>query len=105
MPAQALLSILDEDSMRNLFALLPLIGVAGIVFGVLTILHAAQRYEQLLRYELAGPREVVAALEATAGRRDLQECLVEAREEIDRLEIEVAWCTALQRQWPATAVL
>jgi hypothetical protein len=40
MPAQALLSTLDEDPMRNLFALLALIGVAGIVFGVLTILHA-----------------------------------------------------------------
>ena len=66
---------------------------------------AAERYEQLLRYELAGLREVVAALETTAGGRDLQECLVEAREEIDRLEIEVAWCAALQRQWPATAVL
>src|SRR5437879_13707468 len=41
MPVQALLSTLDEDPMRNLFALLALIGVAGIVFGVLTILHAA----------------------------------------------------------------
>lgn len=65
---------------------------------------AAERYEQLLRSELAGLREVVAALETTAGSRDLQECLAEAREEIERLEIEVAWCAALPRRWPTTAV-
>jgi hypothetical protein len=46
---------------------------------------------------------VVAALETTVGGRDLQECLAEAREEIVRLEIEVAWCAALPRQWPTTA--
>ena len=56
---------------------------------------AAHRYEQLLRYELAGLREVVAALENTVGGRELHECLAEAREEIQRLEIEVAWCAAL----------
>ena len=66
---------------------------------------AAERYEQLLRYELAGLREVVAALETTAGGRDLMECLAEARQEIERLEIEVAWCAALPRRWPTTAVL
>ena len=53
---------------------------------------AARRYEQLLQFELAGLREVVAALETSAGGRDLQECLAEAREEIQRLEIEVEWC-------------
>jgi hypothetical protein len=63
----------------------------------------AERYEQLLCYELAGLREVVAALETSAGSRDLQECLEEAREEIERLEIEVAWCATLPRRWPATA--
>jgi hypothetical protein len=57
---------------------------------------AAERYEQLLRFELSGLREVVAALEASAGSRDLQECLAEAREEIARLEIEVEWCAALR---------
>jgi hypothetical protein len=67
--------------------------------------EAAVRYEQLLRYELAGLRQVVAALETTAGGRDLQECLAEARGEIERLEIEVAWCAALPPQWPMTAVL
>ena len=64
---------------------------------------AATRYEQLLRYELTGLREVVAALETTAGGRDLQECLVEAREEIQRLEIEVEWCASLAPRWPANA--
>jgi hypothetical protein len=64
---------------------------------------AAQRYEQLLRYELAGLREVVAALENTVGGRELQECLLEARGEIQRLEIEVAWCASLASRWPTTA--
>lgn len=66
---------------------------------------AARRYEQLLRYELSGLREVVAALETTAGGRDLQECLAEAREEIQRLEIEVQWCASLANRWPTTATL
>lgn len=64
---------------------------------------AAQRYEQLLRYELAGLREVVAALENTVGGRELHECLTEARGEIQRLEIEVAWCAALAPRATATA--
>lgn len=62
--------------------------------------EAAERYAELLQYELTGLREVVAALETTAGGRDLQECLVEAREEIARLEIEVEWCHALLARWP-----
>ena len=60
---------------------------------------AARRYEELLRFELAGLREVVSALESTAGGRDLHDCLAEAREEIERLEIEVAWCAGLLEQW------
>ena len=64
---------------------------------------AAQRYEQLLRYELAGLREVVAALENTVGGRELHECLAETRGEIQRLEIEVAWCASLTTQLPAAA--
>ncbi|HUR95800.1 MAG TPA: hypothetical protein VMY76_14550 [Gemmatimonadales bacterium] len=63
----------------------------------------AERYEQLLRFELNGLREVVEALESTAGGRDLQDCLAEAHEEIERLEIEVAWCAGLPRSWPTTA--
>jgi hypothetical protein len=64
---------------------------------------AAERYHQLLLYELGGLRDMVAALDATAGGRDLHECLAEAREEIERLEIEVAWCAGLLAQWPTTA--
>ena len=65
---------------------------------------AAGRYHQLLCYELDGLREVVAALESSSGGRDLQECLGECRGEIERLEIEVAWCRGLLRPWtPGTA--
>jgi len=53
---------------------------------------AARRYHQLLSYELEGLREVVAALTASPGGVDLQECLDECRGEIERLEIEVLWC-------------
>jgi hypothetical protein len=56
---------------------------------------AAQRYHELLTYELQGLREVVAVLDSTTGGRDLQECLAETRSEIGRLEIEVAWCSTL----------
>jgi hypothetical protein len=56
---------------------------------------AAARYHQLLTYELQGLREVVATLQTTTGGRDLQECLAESRSEIERLEIEVEWCTSL----------
>jgi hypothetical protein len=61
---------------------------------------AAQRYHELLTYELQGLREVVAVLDSTAGGRDLQECLAETRSEIDRLEIEVAWCSGLLEHSP-----
>ncbi len=61
--------------------------------------HAAARYHQLLRYELEGLREVVAALEASSGGRELQECIAESRVEIERLEIEVDWCQTLLQPW------
>jgi hypothetical protein len=57
--------------------------------------EAAARYHQLLTYELAGLREVVTTLQTTTGGRDLHECLAENRAEIERLEIEVAWCARL----------
>jgi hypothetical protein len=57
--------------------------------------EAAARYHQLLTYELAALREVMATLQTTTGGRDLHECLTENRAEIDRLEIEVAWCEKL----------
>jgi hypothetical protein len=56
---------------------------------------AARRYHQLLTYELEGLREVVAALHSAAGGRELEECLAETSVQIDRLEIEVAWCATL----------
>ena len=61
---------------------------------------AAQRYHELLSYELQGLREVVAVLDSAAGGRDLQECLAETRSEIARLEIEVAWCSTLLETAP-----
>lgn len=64
--------------------------------------EAAERYHQLLTYELEGLREMVAALESSSGGRDLQECIAETRIEIERLEIEVAWCAAHLPPWPAT---
>jgi hypothetical protein len=59
--------------------------------------EAAARYHQLLSYELAGLREVVATLQTTTGGRDLLECMAEQRAEIERLEIEVDWCATLLR--------
>src|SRR5215217_5071711 len=56
---------------------------------------AARRYHQLLTYELEGLREVVAALHSVTGGRELEECLAETSVQIDRLEIEIAWCAAL----------
>jgi len=53
---------------------------------------AAARYHQLLCYELVGLKELVAVLQSTAGGRELQDCLAENAAEIERLEIEVAWC-------------
>ncbi len=57
--------------------------------------EAAARYHQLLTYELAGLREVMTTLQTTTGGRDLHECMAENKVEIERLEIEVAWCAAL----------
>ena len=57
--------------------------------------EAAARYHQLLTYELEGLREVMSTLQTTTGGRDLHECLAENKAEIERLEIEVAWCATL----------
>ena len=57
--------------------------------------EAAARYLQLLTYELEGLREVMTTLRTTTAGRDLQECLAENKVEIERLEIEVAWCATL----------
>lgn len=65
--------------------------------------EAAERYHQLLVYELAGLRDVVAALQSASGGRDLQECIAENRIEIERLEVEVAWCVVLKANWSRPA--
>jgi hypothetical protein len=56
---------------------------------------AAQRYHQLLTYELEGLREVASALHSVTGGRELEECLSEAAVQMERLEIEIAWCREL----------
>jgi hypothetical protein len=55
---------------------------------------AATRYMQLLIWELEGVREMVKVLMGASGGRDLQECILEARQEIERLELEVRACAA-----------
>jgi hypothetical protein len=56
---------------------------------------AARRYHQLLTYELEGLREVMSALRSVTGGRELDECLTEANIQMERLEIEIAWCREL----------
>lgn len=53
---------------------------------------AARRYHQLLTYELDGLREMVTLLRSVTGGRELEECLSETAVQIDRLEVELAWC-------------
>jgi hypothetical protein len=59
--------------------------------------EAAARYQQLLTYELQGLREVMTTLQTTTAGRDLYECLAENKVDVERLEIEVAWCATLLR--------
>ncbi len=56
---------------------------------------AARRYHQLLTYELDGLREVVGALRSVTGGRELEECLSETAIQLERLQIEIAWCEQL----------
>ncbi|HEX7336873.1 MAG TPA: hypothetical protein VF252_06670 [Gemmatimonadales bacterium] len=56
---------------------------------------AARRYHQLLTYELDGLREMVASLRSVTGGRELDECLAEIAVQVERLEIELAWCREL----------
>ncbi|MEP7228148.1 MAG: hypothetical protein ABI785_12350 [Gemmatimonadales bacterium] len=60
-----------------------------------TLPSAAQRYHQLLTYELEGLRELVSALHSVAGDRELEECVAETALQMERLEIEIAWCDHL----------
>ena len=59
---------------------------------------AARRYHELLSYELAGLREVVRALHSVTEGRELEEALAETAVQIERLEIEIAWCSTLLRR-------
>lgn len=56
---------------------------------------AARRYHELLTYELKGLREVGNALQSVTEGRELEEALAETAVQIERLEIEIAWCTNL----------
>lgn len=56
---------------------------------------AARRYHELLSYELDGLREMAKALHSVTEGRELEEALAEARVQIERLEIEIAWCADL----------
>jgi hypothetical protein len=60
-----------------------------------TLPTAARRYHQLLTYELEGLKEVMSALHSVAGGRELEECLAETALQVERLEIEIAWCNHL----------
>jgi len=60
-----------------------------------TIPSAARRYHQLLNYEMEGLREVVAALHSVTEGRELEDCLSETAAQLERLEIEIAWCEEL----------
>jgi hypothetical protein len=66
---------------------------------------AARRYHELLTYELDGLREVVAALPTVTGGRELEEALAETSIQIERLEIEIAWCAELLEQAVPRAVI
>lgn len=59
---------------------------------------AARRYHELLTYELVGLREVVTGLHSVTGGRELEEALAETSVQIERLEIEIAWCAGLLKQ-------
>src|SRR5215204_2709659 len=62
---------------------------------------AARRYHELLSYELAGLQEVVRALHSVTEGRELEEALAEAATQIERLKVEIAWCsTLLERAVP-----
>ena len=60
-----------------------------------TLPSAARRYHQLLTYELEGLRELVEALHSVAGDGELEECVAETMAQMERLEIEIAWCNRL----------
>ena len=56
---------------------------------------AARRYRELLSYELEALQDMSQAMRGAIGGRDLAEFLADTSHEIERLRIEIAWCTAL----------
>jgi hypothetical protein len=66
---------------------------------------AARRYHELLTYELEGLREVVRALHSVTEGRELEEALAETAVQIERLEIEIAWCANLLQRAAPRAVI
>jgi hypothetical protein len=66
---------------------------------------AARRYHELLTYELEGLREVAAALHTVTGGRELEEALAETSLQIERLEVEIAWCAELLQRAVPRAVI
>jgi hypothetical protein len=59
---------------------------------------AARRYHELLNYELDGLRELANALQTVTEGRELEEALAETAAQIERLEIEIAWCAELLKR-------
>jgi hypothetical protein len=66
---------------------------------------AARRYHQLLTFELEGLRDVVKALHSVTGGRELEEALAESAVQIERLEVEIAWCNRLLDKTSLTQAL
>jgi hypothetical protein len=65
---------------------------------------AARRYHELLTYELEGLQELAIALRSVTGGRELEEALAETNSQIERLQIEIAWCNAQLAQAVPRAV-
>jgi hypothetical protein len=59
---------------------------------------AARRYYELLSYELDGLKELANGLQSVTEGRELEEALAETTVQIERLEIEIAWCAALLKR-------
>jgi hypothetical protein len=65
---------------------------------------AARRYHELLTYELEGLQELASALQSVTGGRELEEALTETRAQIERLQIEITWCSTQLAQAGPRAV-
>jgi hypothetical protein len=65
---------------------------------------AARRYHELLTYELDGLQELASALRSVTEGRELEEALAETTAQIERLQIEIAWCAAQLAQAAPRAI-